>query len=116
MISWCSRRTLIFSNANAFTQSGQGILIEAAAEGPLPRALVVDFEAVFTVDTTGAAAIGALFAYAERYGVDVVLARVHTGTRELLDVAGVTSEIGEDRIYRTVRDAVDAIAEGRTQG
>lgn len=102
---------LIFSNANAFTLSGQRILIEAAAEGQLPHTLVVDFEAVFTVDTTGAAAIGSLFAYAERYGVDLVLARVHTGTRELLDVAGVTTEIGEQRVYSTVRDAVDAATE-----
>jgi high affinity sulfate transporter 1 len=99
---------LIFSNANAFTQSGEGILIEAATRGPLPSTLVVDFEEVFLVDETGAAAVTGLYEYAGRYGVELSLARVHSGTHELLKLAGVVEEIGEHRIFDTVRDAVSA--------
>jgi hypothetical protein len=47
-------------------------------------------------------------AYAERYGVDLRMARVHSGTHELLTLAGVVEEIGEDRLHDTVRGAVDA--------
>ena len=101
---------LIFSNATAFTNTGEGILIDAAAKGPLPHTLVIDFEEVFLVDDTGAAAITSLFHYAQRYGVDLALARVHSGTHKLLELSGVTGEIGEHRIYDTVRNAVDAVS------
>ena len=99
---------LVFSNSTAFTNTGEGILIEAAAKGPLPGTLVIDFEEVFLVDDTGAAAITSLFEYARRYGVDLALARVHSGTHELLKLSGVVDEIGEHRIYDTVRHAVAA--------
>ena len=100
---------LIFSNATAFTDTGKGILIDAAKKGPLPHTLVIDFEEVFLIDDTGAAAVSSLFEYAHRYGVDLALARVHSGTHRLLELSGVTGEIGEQRIYDTVRNAVDAV-------
>lgn len=100
---------LIFSNAEAFTSTGEAILIRAAAEAELPHTLVVDFEEVFLVDATGAAAISSLFKYAHRYGVELVLARVHDGTHELLRLSGVMDTIGEQRIYPTVRGAVAAV-------
>jgi SulP family sulfate permease len=105
---------LIFSNATAFTNTGEGLLIDAATKGPLPHTLVIDFEEVFLIDDTGAAAITSLFHYAHRYGVDLALARVHSGTHKLLDLTGVTGEIGEHRIYDTVRNAVAAVSQ--TQG
>ena len=101
---------LVFSNATAFTNTGEGILIDAATKGPLPHTLVIDFEEVFLVDDTGAAAITSLFHYAQRYGVDLALARVHSGPRKLLELSGVTGEIGEHRIYDTVRNAVAAVS------
>ena len=64
---------------------------------------------VFLVDDTGAAAISSLFEYAQRYGVDLALARVHAGTHKILQLTGVTDEIGEHRIYDTVRNAVAAV-------
>jgi MFS superfamily sulfate permease-like transporter len=99
---------LVFSNATAFTNTGEELLIEAAARGPLPDTLVIDFEEVFLIDDTGAAAITSLFQYAQRYGVDLALARVHSGTHELLRLSGVVDEIGEHRIHDTVRHAVAA--------
>jgi high affinity sulfate transporter 1 len=99
---------LIFSNAEAFTETGEALLIEAGAKGELPHTIVIDFEEVFLVDDTGATAITSLFEYAQRYGVDLSLARVHSGTHEILRLSGVTDEIGEHRIYDTVRNAVAA--------
>jgi SulP family sulfate permease len=97
---------LIFSNATAFKDTGEVILIEAAANGALPDTLVIDFEEVFLIDDTGAAAVTSLFQYARRYHVDLSLARVHSGTYEILKLSGVVGEIGEHRIYDTVRHAV----------
>ena len=104
---------LIFSNAAAFTSTGQDMLIEAAEKGSLPHTLVIDFEVVFLIDDTGASAITSLFEYAQRYDVDLALARVHSGTHRLLQLSGVTDEIGEHRIYDTVRNAVTAVGETR---
>jgi SulP family sulfate permease len=101
---------LVFSNAEAFTETGERLLISAAARGDLPRALVVDFEEVFAVDSTGAAAVKSLFHYTQRYGVELALARVHSRALSLLQLAGVIDEIGEDRIYDTINDAVAAVS------
>jgi high affinity sulfate transporter 1 len=105
---------LIFSNAAAFTSTGQDMLIEAAEKGSLPHTLVIDFEVVFLIDDTGASAITSLFEYAQRYDVDLALARVHSGTHKLLQLSGVTDEIGEHRIYDTVRNAVAAVSKPHT--
>ena len=69
---------------------------------------VVKYKKLPDVDATGAAAVTGLFACAQRYDVELPLARVHSATHELLKVAGVIDEIGEGRIYDTVRSAVDA--------
>ena len=73
-------------------------LIKAGAKGELPQVVVIDFEEISYVDTTGAAAITSFLEYAQRYGVDLSLARVHSGAHKLLQLAGVMDEIGEQRI------------------
>jgi MFS superfamily sulfate permease-like transporter len=106
---------LVFSNAGAFKSTGEALLIEAGAKGTLPHTVVVDCEEITYVDDTGAAAVTGFFDYARRYGVDLSLARVHSGTHKLLQLAGVMAEIGEHRIYDTVRNAVDAAVSSRTK-
>ena len=99
---------LIFSNAEAFKQTGERFLIDAAAKGPLPKTLIIDFEEVFYTDVTGADALRSLHRYADRYGVDISLARLHSQARETLAADGVLAELGEDRIYGSVKAAVAA--------
>jgi SulP family sulfate permease len=99
---------LIFANAEAFKKTGEALLIQAAGEGDLPHTVVIDFEEIVYVDDTGAAALTDFFNYAQRYGVDLALARVHSGAHKLLEMAGVVEEIGEKRIFDTVRNAVEA--------
>jgi hypothetical protein len=69
----------VYSHVEAFTRTGQAILVEDAAEGPLPHAPVVDLEEVFPIHDTGAAAMHSLFKHAQCCGVDLALARVHPG-------------------------------------
>ena len=99
---------LVFSNAGAFKASGQQILIDTAAHGPLPKALVIDFEEVFYTDASGAEALRGLKRYANRYDVEILIARLHADARETLGRNGVLAEIGEDHIYGSVRAAVSA--------
>jgi len=51
------------------------MLLSTGAEGELAHTVVVDFEEVVYVDTTGAAPLTGFFAYAQRYGVELSLAR-----------------------------------------
>jgi high affinity sulfate transporter 1 len=99
---------LIFANAEAFKNTGESLLIQAGAKGRLPHTVVIDFEEIFLVDYTGASALTDFFDYAQRYGVDLMLARVHSVAHALLKTAGVIDEIGEQRMYDTVRNAVEA--------
>jgi sulfate permease, SulP family len=99
---------LVFSNAGAFKASGQQILIDTAAKGPLPPALVIDFEEVFYTDASGAESIRGLKRYARRYGVDILIARLHADARKTLARDGLLAKIGEDHIYDSVHAAVAA--------
>ena len=99
---------LISANAEPFKKTGEELLIKAAAEGELPHTMVIDFEEIIFVDSTGAEALTDFLNYAQRYGVDLALARVHSGAHELLKTAGVMEEIGEQHIYDTIREAVQA--------
>ncbi|MGO9504975.1 MAG: SulP family inorganic anion transporter [Streptosporangiaceae bacterium] len=99
---------LIYSNSEAFKQTGEQFLIDAAAKGPLPKTLVIDFEEVFYADVSGAGALSSLHKYAEQYDVGISIARLHSTARETLAADGVLAEIGEDRIYDSVQAAVAA--------
>ncbi|MBE2223450.1 MAG: sulfate permease [Anaerolineae bacterium] len=99
---------LVFSNANAFKETGEALLIKAGAEGSLPNTVVIDCEEMFFVDDTGADAVSEFFHYVQRYGVELSLARLHWAPKEMLQMAGVIDKLGEDRIFDTVRNAVDA--------
>ena len=107
---------IIFSNAEAFEKTAKKLLIDAGAKDNLPHTLVVDCEEVAYIDTTGAAAIVNLLEYSQRYGLELFLARVHAGTHKWLDLTGVLDDIGEERIYPTVRSAVNtAVATAAAQ-
>ena len=106
---------LVFANASAFKASGQQILIDTATKGPLPGTLVIDFEEVFYADATGAESIRGLSRHANRYDVEIVIARLHADTRKTLARDGVLAEIGEDHIYDSVHAAIAASHESTEQ-
>ncbi len=99
---------LVFSNANAFKETGEALLIKAGADGLLPHTVVIDCEEMPFVDDTGADALSEFFHYVQRYDIELSLARLHSSTWKLLQMAGIIDRLGEDRIFDTVRNAVDA--------
>jgi sulfate permease, SulP family len=99
---------LIFSNAEAFKDTVRKLLIDAGAKGKLPKTMVIDCEEMFYTDFTGADALSGMLRYAQRYGVELSLARLHSQARAVLESAGTINELGEHRLFDTVRDAVDA--------
>ena len=101
---------LIYSNADAFENDAKNLLIAAAAKDTLPKTLVIDCEAMPHFDSTGAAALTSTFRYCQRYGVELALARLHMGARKLLETTGDLEQIGEERIFDTVRHAVETAA------
>lgn len=99
---------LVFSNAEAFEDATKQLLIDAGKSGSLPTTVVIDCEVIPFVDSTGAAALSSTFRYAKRYGVELAVARLHEGAKQLMVLSGDLDEIGEHRFHSTVRDAVDA--------
>jgi len=99
---------LIFSNSDAFNDTGRQILIDTGAKGPLPKNLVIDFEEVFYTDASGAAAIRNLKRFCDRYDVTISIARLHSVARRTLMQDGVLEEIGEEHIFDSVHAAVAA--------
>ncbi|HUV17047.1 MAG TPA: SulP family inorganic anion transporter [Ilumatobacteraceae bacterium] len=104
---------LVFSNAEAFEDATKQLLIDAGQSGSLPTTLVIDCEVIPFVDSTGAAALSSTFRYAKRYGVELAVARLHEGAKQLMVLSGDLDEIGEHRFHSTVRDAVAASTTGR---
>ena len=103
-----SAAPLIFSNAEAFKQAARHLLIQAAERNEMPHHLVIDFELIAYLDLTGAAALRDTAAYARRYEVDVLLARVHGTARRLLEKTGLQDILGPDHLFPSVHDAVEA--------
>lgn len=99
---------LIFSNCEAFKDTGQKLLIDAGEGGPLPSTLVIDCEEIFYADTSGTSALRSLMHFAGRYGVKISLARLHSDPREVMAADGVIDELGEPNIFANVHDAVAA--------
>lgn len=87
---------LVFSNSEAFKNTGQQMLIDAAEKGPLPSTLIIDCEEIFYVDVSGAAALRSLWHFTERYDVKISLARVHQHAREILEADGIIDDLGEE--------------------
>lgn len=101
---------LIFANAAGFKGRLTTLLIEAGARNEMPHTMILDFEAVPYTDVTGVETLSSFIKYADRYNVDVVLARVHRDTAVLLERGGFDES--DARMVDTITNAV-AEAEAR---
>jgi SulP family sulfate permease len=98
---------LFFANARYF----KGRAREAIRAAPTPvRWFVLDADAITHADATGLEALGGLVQDLRRDGITLVVARLRTRMEAQFDAGGVLDEIGRDRLYPTVRAAVDAFA------
>ncbi len=101
---------LMFSNADEFTDEIVRLVDEA---DPQPRAVIVDGEDMFDIDTTAADKLIELQAGLEARGIVLYLARVHAPTLEFMRREGVVEAVGENNIFPKVDDAVRAFKERR---
>jgi SulP family sulfate permease len=96
---------LVFANAVYFTER-LGELVANA--GPGLKCVVLNAEAISDFDSTAAEALENLDADLERVGADLWIARANAPLRELLTTTGVMKRLGAERIYPSVRAAVEA--------
>jgi high affinity sulfate transporter 1 len=104
-VIYAFRAPLIFPNHDRFTAE---LMDQIEKSNPPASKVVIDFDAIAEIDTTGAEALGKLHDTLASKHVSLVLARVNEGVRDLLERDGVLKTVGSDTLHPTVRDAVDA--------
>jgi sulfate permease, SulP family len=94
---------LIFANADSFVDE---LAERLAAATPRPELLIVDFEAVPVIDTTGADALRQAHALASSLGIRLVLTRTTGPVLDFLRRDGVVEVLGEENVIPAGVDAV----------
>ena len=95
----------MFANAAFFTERLEELVANA---GIGLKCVVFDAEAISDFDSTAAEALVNLDADLEQHAVELWIARANKPLRDLLHATGLTTRIGEEHIYPSVRAAVDA--------
>jgi MFS superfamily sulfate permease-like transporter len=103
---------LIFSNADEFCDQIMCLVDEAILP---PRRVIIDGEDMFDIDTTGAGKFIALQSGLASQGISLSLARVHVPTLEAMRREGVIDAVGEENVFITVHDAVQAFRDHGTR-
>lgn len=96
---------LVFANAAFFTERLEGLVANA---GPGLRCVILDAEPISDFDSTAAEALETLDADLERVGADLWIARANASLRQLLTATGLTTRLGAEHMYPSVRAAVAA--------
>jgi high affinity sulfate transporter 1 len=96
---------LFFADADRFRERMQ----ELEGEGRSLTGVVIDAEAVHLTDTDGADILIQVARELHSHGASLALAKVHPPTLALWRRAGLTEVVGEDDIFASVQDAVDAL-------
>ncbi|MGL4286664.1 MAG: SulP family inorganic anion transporter [Phreatobacter sp.] len=102
---------LLFANAQIF-QRGVTTLVSACKR---PISLVVlEAGGIANVDYTAAAALRAVIMTCRSGGIDFAIARLESvRARDALDRFGILADLGEDRLFHSVQEAVAALAGDR---
>jgi len=96
---------LVFPNAAFFTERLEGLVANA---GTGLKCVIFDAEAISDFDSTAAEALENLDGSLERLSVELWIARANAPLQNLLQATGLTTRIGSDNIYVSVRAAVQA--------
>jgi sulfate permease, SulP family len=75
---------------------------------PTPRAVLLDLEATSHLDLSSADMLAELVGELKAQGVELLLANVRAPIRDLLERSGVAWVIGEERIYPSIEEGVEA--------
>ena len=95
---------LYFANVSTF----QDLILDLDVNDPALRAIVVDMYPVNQIDSTATHALQEIIETCRRNGVQLYLAGVKGPVKDVLDAAGLSEELGEDRFFLEVHDAVEA--------
>lgn len=99
---------LSFLNATDFRKGMEAAI--AAGEGAA-RLLVLEASSIVEIDFTAAAALNAVIDIAKASGMDFAVARLESvRAQAAFDRFGVSARLGDDHIFRTVEEAVRALA------
>jgi SulP family sulfate permease len=96
---------LFFANAPRFQERVKGLIQRA---DPPYKCIVIDVEPAGIVDTTAAAMLVALRSDMQGLGIALVLARVSTEVHERLRRTGAAAAIGEQNLFSSLHEAVEA--------
>ena len=96
---------LVFANAAYFTERLEALIADA---GPGLKCVILDAEAISDFDSTAAEALETLDADLERARRRLVARAANAPLRELLTSTGLTTRLGAEHIYPSVRAAVVA--------
>jgi MFS superfamily sulfate permease-like transporter len=94
---------LYFFNANVAKAQILGIV---AGQVPEPRGILIDLAATADLDVTTTDMLFELVADLRERGTEVLVAQVIGTVRDRLRTTGLMAEVGEDRVYLSVADAV----------
>ena len=95
---------IFYANAQRLSDE----LLELAGGDSPPRWIVLVGSSIDDIDFTGGKTLGELAGELRALGVTLAVADVRDSVRDELDRYGLTSTIGEDRIFETVEAAVEA--------
>lgn len=87
---------LYFANAGYL----EGKVLNAIAEKPNLKVLILDFESVDLVDSTGEETLGRIAERLEAAGIELYIARAKKSMRDAFMRSGLMEKIGEDRFFR----------------
>src|SRR5512136_699607 len=96
---------LVFATAAFFTERLEALIANAGAG---LKCVILDAEAISDFDSTAAEALESLDADLERVGASLWIARANGSLRQLLTATGLTTRLGAEHIYPSVRAAVEA--------
>jgi high affinity sulfate transporter 1 len=100
---------LFFANAGAFRRE----VLRLADPTAGVRRVVVTAEPITDIDSTAMETLGDLVVELQRRGIALAFAELKGHVREILDRAGLVEQIGRERFYRTIGEAVKAhLADG----
>lgn len=92
---------LYFANAGYL----EGKVLNSVAEKPNLKVMILDFESVDLVDSTGEETLGRISERLEAAGIDLYIARAKKQMRDAFTRSGLMKKIGEDRFFRERTDA-----------
>jgi sulfate permease, SulP family len=98
---------LFYANASLVVEKVKQL---AGAADPRPRAVVLDFSPNANLDITSSEKLGELVTVLRSAEIDFAVAELRRPAREAAHRSGVLGTLGEDRVFHTIDEAVDALS------